>query len=248
MTLNGEVGLKDCGKFQFAPSSVKSSTIYQHPGIHWYYCFWREREKIMIQFQSRLILTIIQRAKLDVRFSLMKEHRRMCVNLSVCGAQPSPMARLSGPPHPPCRWTWLSMQSHLLSAPWSWRKAVRPGGGISAASSPHRQVLILYLSQMQAGWYEATLTSSHRWRGGREEGKALECWNRHGGTEQRFSLADTKADTYRIRCGFAPKSTPTSSQSAHLFPPSASLVAGRQLISASLVGWLRFTTAQKKCK
>lgn len=116
------------GNFQFAPSSVKSSTIYQHPGIHWYYCFWREREKIMIQFHSRLILTIIQRAKLDVRFSLMKEQRRMCVNLSVCGAQPSPMARLSGPPHPPCRWTWLSMQSHLLSAPWSWRKAVRPGG------------------------------------------------------------------------------------------------------------------------
>lgn len=82
----------------------------------------------MIQFHSRLIPTIIQWAKLDVRFSLMKEHRRICVNLSVCGAQPSPMARLSGPPHPPCRWTWLSMQSHLLSAPWSWRKAVRAGG------------------------------------------------------------------------------------------------------------------------
>lgn len=128
MTLNGEVGLRDCGKFQFAPSSVKSSTIHQHPGIHWYYCFWQEREQIMIQFHSRLIPTIIQWATLDAHFFLMKEHCRVCVNLSVCGAQPSPMAGLSGPLHPPCRWTWLSMQSHLLSAPWSWRKAFRAGG------------------------------------------------------------------------------------------------------------------------
>lgn len=87
-----------------------------------------DRKKVMNQFHSRLILTIIQWAKLDVHFFLMKEHCRMCVNVPVCGAQPSPMAGLSGPLHPPWRWTWLSMQSHLLSAPWSWRKAVRAGG------------------------------------------------------------------------------------------------------------------------
>lgn len=203
----------------------------------------------MIQFHSRLIPTIIQWAKLDVRFSLMKEHRRICVNLSVCGAQPSPMARLSGPPHPPCRWTWLSMQSHLLSAPWSWRKAVRAGGKfLLVAPLIGKYWFSTYpkcrLDDMKLPWPPHT----GREEGGREGGKALECWNRHAVTEQRFSLAHTKADTHQIRYGYAPKHTPTSSQSAHLFPPSVSLVAGRQLISASLVGWLRFTTAQKKCK
>lgn len=102
----------------------------------------------------------------------------------------------------------------------------RPARGrISPGSSPHQQVLILHLSQTQAGWYEATpLTFSHRENRAWEEGKVP-----YSGTNtalqvigtldaHRFSLVDTKPDMYQIRYGFTPKKTVRGIQSAHLLP------------------------------
>lgn len=131
----------------------------------------------------------------------------------------------------------------------------RPARGrISPGGSPNQQVLILRLSQTQAGWYEATpLTFSHRENRAWEEGKVP-----YSGTNtalqvtamldaHSFSLVDTKLDMHQIRYGFTPKMTARGFQTAHLLPLSLAvfLFAGLQWIGAFLVGWLTFTTAQE---